>query len=208
MVSETAAQREHGIKKAPEHANRAGGSAGRDRCRCAGPALRRTHLLADHQLPRLPVPIEALRPEKYVGDDGDPAPGKRATSAHGTRPRGLDSAAAHGAPALSSGPGVGSFRQRLGHCVSAGRLVCAFPDLAPAVARTEATHAPPQAPPLVHESDAAAPVGEIGASARHLHGQFACVPFSREHYGRLATIGAASRASGRRCQAANSSGHA
>jgi hypothetical protein len=37
----------------------------------------------------------------------------------------------------------------------------AFPDLAPAVARTDATHEPPQAPPLPHESDTAAPVGEI-----------------------------------------------
>jgi hypothetical protein len=37
----------------------------------------------------------------------------------------------------------------------------AFPDLAPAVTRTDSTHAPPQASPLVHESDTVAPVGEI-----------------------------------------------
>src|SRR2546428_105655 len=48
----------------------------------------------------------------------------RAAATHGSRACSLDSTASHSAPTFSGSAGAGSFRQRLGHRVSTGRLEC------------------------------------------------------------------------------------
>src|SRR5258708_23805599 len=58
------------------------------------------------------------------GDDGEPTRGNGAAAAHRAGTSGLDSTASNSAATFSGGAGAGSFRQRLGHRVSAGRLDC------------------------------------------------------------------------------------
>jgi len=62
MVSDSTTSASHGVKEAPQHADRAGGSSRGDRCRCTGAAVRGAHVVADYQLPWLALPIQALRP--------------------------------------------------------------------------------------------------------------------------------------------------
>src|SRR5579859_614033 len=71
----------------------------------------------------MPVSIEALRAEKHVGEAGDTASGIGTGAAIGTRKSGMDTTAANGAATFSGGTGTGNSRKRVGHCVSAGRLV-------------------------------------------------------------------------------------
>src|SRR5271170_2127520 len=71
----------------------------------------------------MPVPVETLRAEKYVGDAGDSASGERAAAAQCARARSVDPAAADGAPIVSGGLGTRATGECVGDGVSAGRLV-------------------------------------------------------------------------------------
>src|SRR5882672_162463 len=97
-----------------------------DGCGRSRAALRGTDFLADRQLSRLPLPIEALRPEKHVGDNGNPASRNGTASPHRSWQSGVDSKAANCTSAFSSSAGVGDSGECLGHRLPTGRLVCVF----------------------------------------------------------------------------------
>src|SRR5580704_6783921 len=74
----------------------------------------------------MPVPIETLRPEKYVGDARSAASGNGAAAEVGAWACGMDSTAADGAAVIPGGPGIGGSWQHVGYCVSAAGLVFAL----------------------------------------------------------------------------------
>src|SRR5215468_6974266 len=54
-------------------------------------ALGRPFVEPDHQLPRLPLSVEALRAQEHVGDARDSARGSGSAAPASARPRGMDS---------------------------------------------------------------------------------------------------------------------
>ena len=115
---------QRGPAKATQHPDRASCAVGGDGSGRHRAPVHGAHFVVDHQLPRLPVPIETLCFEKHVGEAGDSAPGIWARAAGSARTSGVDTAAADGAATISSGAGTGNARKRLGHCVPPGGLVC------------------------------------------------------------------------------------
>src|SRR5256884_6345505 len=95
----------------------------RNRCGRTRAPVCRAQFFAHPQLPRLPLPIEALRAKEYVGEAGNSSPGNRTATEICAGPRGLDPATADRPPALSGGGGIGSVRKPVGHRISSGRLV-------------------------------------------------------------------------------------
>src|SRR5262249_14553526 len=113
-----------GTKETPELAHCAGCSSACDGRGRSGSAISRAHLHTDYELPRLPIPVEALCFEKHVGDAGGATPGRWALAAKRAGARGLDPAAADRAATVSGGRRARGSGKRLGDCLSAGRLVC------------------------------------------------------------------------------------
>src|SRR5260370_20022489 len=110
------------MKVTPKHADRAGSASRGGGCRRVGVSIRGTNVVADHQLPWLSLPVQTLRAEKYVGDNGDPARRNRTAAPHRSGTSGIDSTASNRAATISSRAGAGSFPQRLGNWGSAVRL--------------------------------------------------------------------------------------
>src|SRR5216683_3497407 len=105
-----------------QFANCASRAAGGDRRGRTRAPVRGAHVEPDYQLPWVPLPIEALRAEKYVGDVGDSPRGGGISAAASAWTSGMDSAAANSAATVSSGTGVGAPRKCVGHRISAGGL--------------------------------------------------------------------------------------
>src|SRR5207244_9365467 len=61
-------QSKRGTEEAPQHAHRTSRSSRRNRCGRTRAPVCRAQFFAAPQLPRLPLPIEALRAKEYVGD--------------------------------------------------------------------------------------------------------------------------------------------
>src|SRR5262249_21407023 len=76
------------IEYAAQYANRAGSSAASDGSGCAGPSVRGADFVADPELPRLPLSIETLCPEKHVGEAGNSERGFGPASTYGAWPSG------------------------------------------------------------------------------------------------------------------------
>src|SRR3974390_1530647 len=71
----------------------------------------------------MPLPVEALRPEKHVGEPRSAAPRPGEVSPEGERKGGMDSAATDGTAAVPGSLGAGYPGKCVGNCVSARRLV-------------------------------------------------------------------------------------
>src|SRR6516164_4043823 len=71
----------------------------------------------------MPLPVEALRPEKHVGEPGSAAPRPGEVSPEGERKGGVDSAATDRAATVPGSIGAGYPGECVGNCVAARRLV-------------------------------------------------------------------------------------
>ena len=107
----------------PKYAYCAGRAPYGRRSGCARSSLFGAHFHINYQLPRLPLPVQALRSQKHVGDFRGPTSGGGPPRSNGSGTRDVDPAAANCARAVSSRRRTRSFREFLGHRFSSFGLV-------------------------------------------------------------------------------------